>query len=134
MCLNERYSNVRIGKHLSDNFLIQNGRKQGDWYSGGGVHLGPLGTAATNRPIVPSPGDFDDGEIGGIMIGKGNRSTWKKPASVPLCSPQTPHAARNRSRAAAVGNQRLTALATARPKRRRCFISIAFEVCFGIYH
>jgi hypothetical protein len=30
MCLNETYSNVRIGKHLSDNFPIQNGLKQGD--------------------------------------------------------------------------------------------------------
>jgi hypothetical protein len=28
---------------------------------GGGVQLGPLGTAATNRPIVPAPGDYDDG-------------------------------------------------------------------------
>jgi hypothetical protein len=37
----------------------------------GGVQLGPLGTAATNRPIVPAPGDYDDGEIGG-MIGRGN--------------------------------------------------------------
>jgi hypothetical protein len=32
--------------------------------------LGPLGTAATNRPIVPAPGDYGDGEIGG-MIGRG---------------------------------------------------------------
>jgi hypothetical protein len=32
---------------------------------GGGVQLGPLGTAATNRPIVPAPGNYDDGEIGG---------------------------------------------------------------------
>jgi hypothetical protein len=40
---------------------------------GGGVQLGPLGTAATNRPIVPAPGDYD-GEIG-EMIGRGNRST-----------------------------------------------------------
>jgi hypothetical protein len=28
---------------------------------GDGVQLGPLGTAATNRPIVPAPGDLDDG-------------------------------------------------------------------------
>jgi hypothetical protein len=27
MCLNETYSKVRIGKHLSDTFPIQNGRK-----------------------------------------------------------------------------------------------------------
>jgi hypothetical protein len=33
---------------------------------------------------------------------------------VPLCPPQTSHAARTRTRAAAVGNQRLTDLATAR--------------------
>jgi hypothetical protein len=30
MCLNETYGKVRIGKHLSDNFPIQNGLKQGD--------------------------------------------------------------------------------------------------------
>jgi hypothetical protein len=59
---------------------------------GGGVHLGPLGTAATNRPIVPTPGDNDDGEIGGMMTGKGNRSTPRKLNSVILCPPYTPHA------------------------------------------
>jgi hypothetical protein len=45
--------------------------------------LGPLGTAAISRPIVPAPGDYDEGEIGG-MIGRGNRSTRRKPAPVPL--------------------------------------------------
>jgi hypothetical protein len=30
MCLNETYGKVRIGKHLFDNFPIQNGLKQGD--------------------------------------------------------------------------------------------------------
>jgi hypothetical protein len=30
MCLNEKYSRVCIGKHLSDNFHIRNGLKQGD--------------------------------------------------------------------------------------------------------
>jgi hypothetical protein len=30
MCLNERYSKVRIGKHFSDSFPIQNGLKEGD--------------------------------------------------------------------------------------------------------
>jgi hypothetical protein len=57
---------------------------------GGGVQLGSLGTAATNRPIVPAPGDNDDGEIGG-MIGRGKRSTRRKPTPVPLCPPQTPY-------------------------------------------
>jgi hypothetical protein len=71
--------------------------------------LGPLGTEATNRPIVPAPGDYDDGEIGGKKIGRGNRSTMRKPAPVPLCPPQTPHAGRTRTRAAAMRSQRLTA-------------------------
>jgi hypothetical protein len=55
-----------------------------NWYSGGGVQLGPLGIAATNRPIVPAQGDYDDREIGG-MIGRRNRDTWRKPFPVPLC-------------------------------------------------
>jgi hypothetical protein len=40
---------------------------------------------------VPTLDDYDDGETGGMMIGKGNRSTWRKPAPVLLCPPQTPH-------------------------------------------
>jgi hypothetical protein len=60
-------------------------------YWGGLVQLVQFGTPATNRRIVPAPGDYDDEEIGG-MIGRGNRSTRIKPAPMPLCSPQTPHA------------------------------------------
>jgi hypothetical protein len=30
LCLNETYNKVRIGKHLSESFPIQNGVKQGD--------------------------------------------------------------------------------------------------------
>jgi hypothetical protein len=75
---------------------------------GGEVQYGPLGTAAAYRPIVPATGDCDDGEIDGI-IGRGNRSTRRKPAPVPLCPPQTPHAARTLIWVAAVGSQRLTA-------------------------
>jgi hypothetical protein len=74
----------------------------------GGWNQGPLDTAATQWPIVSALGDYDSGEIGG-MIGRGNRSTRRKPAPVPLCPPQTPHAARTRTWAAAVGSQRLTA-------------------------
>jgi hypothetical protein len=53
--------------------------------------LGLLDTAAISRPIVPAPGDYDNGEIV-VMIGRGNRSTRRKPAPVALCPPQTPHA------------------------------------------
>jgi hypothetical protein len=34
--------------------------------------LYPLGTAATNKSVVPAPDDYDDGKIGGMMIGRGN--------------------------------------------------------------
>jgi hypothetical protein len=63
---------------------------------------------------VLAPGDYNDGEIGGMMIGSGNRSIRRKSTPEPLCPPQTPHAARTRTRAAAVGSQRLTASATVR--------------------
>jgi hypothetical protein len=66
---------------------------------GGGVQLG---TAATNRPVVPASGDYDDGEIAG-MNSRGNRSTWRKPAPARFVHHST------RTRAAAVGCQRLTA-------------------------
>jgi hypothetical protein len=32
---------------------------------GGESKLGPLGTSATYWPIVPAPGDCEDGEFGG---------------------------------------------------------------------
>jgi hypothetical protein len=61
---------------------------------------------------MPAWGEYDAGEIGG-MFGKGNRSTRRKPAPVPLCLPQIPHAALTRTLVAAVGSQHLTAGATA---------------------
>jgi hypothetical protein len=77
---------------------------------GGGIQLGPLGTVVTDWPIVPAPGDYEYGEFGGMKIGKGNRSTRRKPAPAPFCPPQIPlDQTRDRTRAAAVGNQRLTA-------------------------
>jgi hypothetical protein len=77
---------------------------------GGGVQMGPLGTLTTEWPIVPAPGDYDDGEFGGMTIGKGNRSIRRKPTPVPLCPPHIPlDQTQARTRAAAVGRQRLTA-------------------------
>jgi hypothetical protein len=52
--------------------------------------MGSLGTAATNRPIMPAPGDYDDGEIGGMMIGRGNQRTLRKRVTIPLLSTTNP--------------------------------------------
>jgi hypothetical protein len=68
-----------------------------------GVGLSPLGTAATSD-LLYKPQMIDDGDcgaIGGMKIGRGNRSTRRKP----LCPPQIPHdQTRARTRAAAVGS------------------------------
>jgi hypothetical protein len=71
-----------------------------------------LGTAATSG-LLYKPQAIDEGDcgaIGGMKIGRGNRSTRRKPAPAPLCPPQIPHdQTRARTRAAAVESQRLTA-------------------------
>jgi hypothetical protein len=40
--------------------FVQNSTEIVNWYSGGWSQLSPLGTAATNWPIVPAPGDYDE--------------------------------------------------------------------------
>jgi hypothetical protein len=75
-----------------------------------------VGMADSNVVVVPDPGDYDDGEFGGMKIGMGNRSTRRKPAPAPLSPPQIPlDQTRDRTRAATVGSQWLTAWAMARP-------------------
>jgi hypothetical protein len=72
--------------------------------------MGPLGTSATEWPIVPALDDYDNGEFGGMKIGRENRSTRRKPAPALLCPPQIPlDQTRARTRTAAVGSQRLIA-------------------------
>jgi hypothetical protein len=72
----------------------------------GGVQLGPLGTSATDWPIVSNY----DGEFCGMKIDRRNLSTRRKPAPASLCPPQIPlDQTRALTRAAAVGSQRLTA-------------------------
>jgi hypothetical protein len=87
-----------------------------------GVRLtvSPLGTSATVGLLYqPRMIDDDDyGAVGGMSIGRGNRSTRRKPTPVPLCPPQIPHDLTwDRARVAAVGSQRLTAWAMARPTK-----------------
>jgi hypothetical protein len=72
----------------------------------GGVRLSPLGTSATVGLLYqPRMIDVDDyGAVGGMRIGRGNRSTRRKPAPVPPCPPQIPHDLTwDRTRDAAVG-------------------------------
>jgi hypothetical protein len=59
-------------------------------WGGGESILGPLGTSATEWRIVPALGDYDCGAVGGMKIGRGNRSTRRKPVPAPLCPPQIP--------------------------------------------
>jgi hypothetical protein len=60
--------------------------------------------------------DDDCGAIGGMRIGRGNHSTRRKLASVPLCPLQIPHdLIQAGTRDAAVRSRRLTSWAMARP-------------------
>jgi hypothetical protein len=77
-----------------------------------GVRLSPFGTAATTDLFYQHQmiDDGDCGAIGGMKIGRGNRSTRRKPAPVPLRPPKIRrYLTRASTRAAAVGSQRLTA-------------------------
>jgi hypothetical protein len=54
---------------------------------------GTFGTVA-NTGLMYQPRMIGDGvceEIGGMKVGRGNRSTRRKPAPAPLCPPQMPH-------------------------------------------
>jgi hypothetical protein len=57
------------------------------------VKLSPLGTSVTNWSVVSAPMIDDDecGAVRGMRIGRGNRSTRRKPAPVPLYQPHIPH-------------------------------------------
>jgi hypothetical protein len=60
--------------------------------------------------------DDEHGAVGGMRIGRRNRSTWRKATPAPLCPPQIPHNLTwARTWAAAVGSRRLTTWAMARP-------------------
>jgi hypothetical protein len=50
-----------------------------------------VGTSATDWPIVPVPGDYEDKEFGGMMIGRKNRSTRRRTAPVPPFPSQISH-------------------------------------------
>jgi hypothetical protein len=59
-------------------------------FSLGGMRLSPLGTSAIVVLLYQARmiDDDDYGAVGGMRIGRGNRSTRRKPALVPLCPPQ----------------------------------------------
>jgi hypothetical protein len=76
-----------------------------------GVRLSPLGTLATVGLLCqPRMIDDDYGAVGGMRTGRGNEVLGEN-------LPQIPHDLTwDRTRAAAVGSQRLTAWAVARPE------------------
>jgi hypothetical protein len=58
---------------------------------GSGVHTGSTRHCGHYWPIVPNPGDCEDGEVGGMNgFDRRNRNTRRKPAPTPLCPPQIP--------------------------------------------
>jgi hypothetical protein len=73
--------------------------------------------------------DDECGAIGGMRIGRGNRSTRRKLVSVPLCPPLIPHdLSWARTRTATVGSLRLTASAMAWPIGPYLLVNIRMEL------
>jgi hypothetical protein len=76
---------------------VSRGETESTWYVG----------------LLYQPRMIDDdeyGAVGGMRIGRGNRSTRRKPPPMPLCPPQIPHdLIWARTPAAKVRSQRLTA-------------------------
>jgi hypothetical protein len=77
------------------------------------VRLSPLFGLLYQRQLTD---DDDCGAIGGMKIGRGNRSTRRKRVSVPLCPSQISRDLnRARTRAATLGSRGLTSWAMVRP-------------------
>jgi hypothetical protein len=77
----------------------------------GGVQTGSTWHVGQFWPVLPAPGSCEDGEFGGMKIGRGNQSSRRKPAPAPLCPRQIPHdQTRARTRAAAVGSPRICSI------------------------
>jgi hypothetical protein len=108
--LTNRYRTVLLEKLI----VVQRFKFFFNWYSGGWSPIGSTRHCGHLMAYCASPG--------WLWWWKNLWNDWQgkpkypeKPAPMPLCPPQTPHAARTRTRVAAVGSQRLTAWATALP-------------------
>jgi hypothetical protein len=91
------------------------------------------------RPLIgllyqPRMIDDECGAVGGMRIGRGNRSTRRKPTPLPLCRPpKLHHVTWTRTRAAvAAGSRRLTAWSMTRPYREPCALTAQDTIIFGI--
>jgi hypothetical protein len=71
------FLNETSSDYVQGSLHIQSHTNVRDW-----VHL-------VRRPLTVI--DDECGAVGGMRIGRGNRSTRIKPAPVPLCPPQIPH-------------------------------------------
>jgi hypothetical protein len=82
------------------------------WFLEWSETVSTLGTSVVPAQVM----DDYEGKAVGVMIGRGNRSTRRKPASLPLCPPQIPYDPTwARTRAVTVRTQRLTGLSYGAP-------------------
>jgi hypothetical protein len=79
----------------------------------GGMRLSALGKSVNNCPFVPASDEYE--ALGGMRIGRGNRSILRKFSKMPLCPPQIQLGlAWGWNRNAALGSRWLTAWTMAR--------------------
>jgi hypothetical protein len=78
-----RHSKLNDSWHRCSRLLKQNSKAGRP-----SLGLSPHSTSATVGLLYqPRMMDDDYGAVGGMRIGRGNRSTWRKPDPVPLCPP-----------------------------------------------
>jgi hypothetical protein len=87
ICSSEKSGSLRTTRH----FNTEDRSFYSSFNSLCGVRLCPL----IRRPLIGllyQPRMIKEcGAVGGMTAGRGNRSTWIKPAPVPHCPPQIPH-------------------------------------------
>jgi hypothetical protein len=102
------------------------------WILSDGVHSGSTRHCGHYWPIVPAPGDYEDGKVSGMNgFGRGNRNKYSEKTcpDATLSTTNPTCQARARTRAAVVGSHRLTASALARPGRG--FLALASATLQG---
>jgi hypothetical protein len=105
-------------------------------WEGGGLRVELDRAHLVRRPLFylwyqPRMIDDECGAVGGMRISRGNWSTQRKPAAVPLCPPQIIHYLTwARTQTAVVRRQRVTAWAMTRPEKEHYSYSLQFLLHF----
>jgi hypothetical protein len=93
------------------------------WCSGAWSPIGSTGHCGHQWPIVPTPGDYDDGEIGGI-IGRGSRKYSEKTCPSAALSTTNPTCCPDANPCRRGGKPATNRLSYGTATRSPCYLSV----------